>query len=63
MKTTEGQKMLEKCRLFTTFYHVSELRNRDDILKAMLSNMDYSKYKFYLCFQLIFYFLAMDMRG
>lgn len=35
-------RMIEQLRIFTTFYSISELRNRDDLVKAILANMDYS---------------------
>ncbi|EMD39883.1 hypothetical protein CERSUDRAFT_112137 [Gelatoporia subvermispora B] len=38
----EGLELLEKARLFTAFYHVSELRSREDLIKAIIENLDYS---------------------
>ncbi|KAJ3219964.1 hypothetical protein HK099_004488 [Clydaea vesicula] len=41
-KLPEGQKILERCRVFTTFYYIGELKNRDDVIKIMLTSMDYN---------------------
>ncbi|GAK67572.1 cytosolic regulator pianissimo [Moesziomyces antarcticus] len=41
-QSSEGIKLLERCRIFTPLYHLSELRSRDDIVKAVIENVDYS---------------------
>ncbi|KAJ3553483.1 hypothetical protein NM688_g3590 [Phlebia brevispora] len=41
-KRREGIEILEKFKLFTAFYHLSELRSREDLIKAMIENLDYS---------------------
>ncbi|KAI9064633.1 hypothetical protein FKP32DRAFT_1648919 [Trametes sanguinea] len=41
-KRTEGIELLEKFKLFTAFYHLTELRNREDLIKAVIENLDYS---------------------
>lgn len=33
---------MEKFKLFTAFYHLSELRGREDLIKAMIDCLDYS---------------------
>ncbi|KAI0087847.1 Rapamycin-insensitive companion of mTOR, N-term-domain-containing protein [Irpex rosettiformis] len=38
----EGIELLEKAKLFTAFYHLSELRSREDLIKAIIENLDYS---------------------
>lgn len=35
-------RILENYKLFTAFYHLSELRSREDLIKAMIENLDYS---------------------
>ncbi|OAD74296.1 hypothetical protein PHYBLDRAFT_111901, partial [Phycomyces blakesleeanus NRRL 1555(-)] len=41
-KHKEGVRMLEKFKLFSLFYQLSELKNRDDIKVAMITNLDYT---------------------
>ncbi|KAI0073477.1 hypothetical protein K474DRAFT_1666532 [Panus rudis PR-1116 ss-1] len=41
-KRPEGLALLEKFKLFTAFYHLSDLRSREDIIKAIIDNLDYS---------------------
>ncbi|KAI0697900.1 Rapamycin-insensitive companion of mTOR, N-term-domain-containing protein [Cytidiella melzeri] len=41
-KRKEGLELLEKVKLFTAFYHLSELRSREDLIKSMVENLDYS---------------------
>lgn len=36
-----GMQMMERWRMFSMFYHISELRSREDLLCAFLSNMNY----------------------
>ncbi|CAG8628166.1 8090_t:CDS:10, partial [Acaulospora morrowiae] len=33
--------LLEKFKIFNTFYHLSELRSREDLIKAIITNLDY----------------------
>ncbi|KAI9307439.1 Rapamycin-insensitive companion of mTOR, N-term-domain-containing protein [Cunninghamella echinulata] len=41
-KHKEGVRIMEKFKLFSSFYQLSELRNRDDIKVALITNMDYT---------------------
>lgn len=41
-QSTEGIRLLERFKIFTSLYHLSELRSRDDIVKAVIENVDYS---------------------
>ncbi|KAI0304497.1 Rapamycin-insensitive companion of mTOR, N-term-domain-containing protein [Multifurca ochricompacta] len=41
-KHKEGIELMEKARLFTAFYHLSELRSREDLIKGIIENIDYS---------------------
>ena len=41
-------RLLEKAKLFTAFYHVSEMRSREDLIKAIIENLDYSMCAFRL---------------
>ncbi|KAK0487570.1 Rapamycin-insensitive companion of mTOR, N-term-domain-containing protein [Armillaria novae-zelandiae] len=38
----EGIELLEKFKIFTAFYHLSELRSREDLIKGIIENLDYS---------------------
>ena len=40
----EGVDLLEKFKIFTSFYHLSELRSREDIIKGIIENVDYTQY-------------------
>ena len=35
-------RLLEKFKIFTAFYHLSELRSREDLIKGIIENLDYS---------------------
>ena len=35
-------RLLEKFKIFTAFYHLSELRSREDLMKLIIENLDYS---------------------
>lgn len=37
-------RLLEKHNVFTAFYHLSELRSREDLIKGIIDNLDYTKY-------------------
>ncbi len=40
---TDGSyRLLEKFKLFTAFYHLTELRSREDLTKGIIENLDYS---------------------
>ena len=39
----EGQELLEKFRIMDSFYFLTELRSRDDIVKGIITCMDYSR--------------------
>ncbi|KAF7728197.1 hypothetical protein EC973_006591 [Apophysomyces ossiformis] len=41
-KHKEGVRMMEKFKIFSLFYKLSELRNRDDLKVAIITNMDYT---------------------
>ncbi|KAI0643109.1 Rapamycin-insensitive companion of mTOR, N-term-domain-containing protein [Trametes meyenii] len=41
-KQKEGIELLEKFKLFTAFYHLTELRSREDLIKGVVENLDYS---------------------
>lgn len=43
-KYADGQKILSRCRIFTVFYHICDLKSRDDIIKALVTSLDYSLY-------------------
>jgi hypothetical protein len=36
------RRLMEKAKIFTAFYHLSELRSREDLIKGIIENMDYS---------------------
>jgi hypothetical protein len=37
---------MEEAKLFTAFYHLSELRSREDLIKGIIENIDYSMFVF-----------------
>lgn len=41
-KHQKGIQLMEKFKFFTTFYHLCELRSRDDIIKLIIECFDYS---------------------
>ncbi|TFY70661.1 hypothetical protein EVG20_g2351 [Dentipellis fragilis] len=41
-KYKEGIELMEKFKVFTAFYHLSELRSREDLIKGIIENIDYS---------------------
>ncbi|BGP18107.1 hypothetical protein JCM10213v2_006158 [Rhodosporidiobolus nylandii] len=41
-KTAEGVRVLDQFKVFTAFYRISELRSREDLVKAIIENVDYS---------------------
>jgi hypothetical protein len=41
-KHHKGIQLLEKFKFFTSFYHLCELRSRDDIIKLIIECFDYS---------------------
>ncbi|KAK7048427.1 Rapamycin-insensitive companion of mTOR, N-term-domain-containing protein [Favolaschia claudopus] len=41
-KTKEGIELLQKFKIFTAFYHFSELKDREDLVKGIIENLDYS---------------------
>jgi rapamycin-insensitive companion of mTOR len=41
-KDSRGIQILEKWRYINMFYHIVELNNRDDLVEALLTNMDYT---------------------
>ncbi|KAI9498276.1 Rapamycin-insensitive companion of mTOR, middle domain-containing protein [Zychaea mexicana] len=41
-KHKEGVRLMEKFKIFSLFYQLSELRNRDDLKIAIITNMDYT---------------------
>ncbi|KIX02819.1 uncharacterized protein Z518_08762 [Rhinocladiella mackenziei CBS 650.93] len=40
--TLEGMRLMEQWHMMDIFYHLVELRNRDDLIKALLGNMDFT---------------------
>ena len=36
------RRLLEKFKLFTVFYSISELKNREDLVVRLIDNLDYS---------------------
>lgn len=40
-KTSEGLKLMEKAKIFTLLYHLSDLRGREDIITAAIGNLNY----------------------
>ena len=40
--TCLSHRLLEKFKLFTAFYHLSELRSREDLITGIIENLDYS---------------------
>ncbi|KAF7288523.1 hypothetical protein HMN09_01381300 [Mycena chlorophos] len=41
-KTKEGIELLQKFAIFTAFYHVCELKDREDLVKNIIENLDYT---------------------
>ncbi|KAF9928127.1 hypothetical protein FBU30_002629 [Linnemannia zychae] len=41
-RTRSGCRLLEKFKIFNLYYRLSELRSRDDIVKKIITSMDYS---------------------
>ncbi|KAJ6559137.1 Rapamycin-insensitive companion of mTOR, N-term-domain-containing protein [Mycena vulgaris] len=41
-KTKEGIELLQKFKIFTAFYHLSELKDREDLVKGIIENLDYN---------------------
>ncbi|KAF2432788.1 hypothetical protein EJ08DRAFT_114027 [Tothia fuscella] len=41
-KDLRGLQILERWKIFNMFYHIVELRERDDLIKTLLSGMDYT---------------------
>jgi hypothetical protein len=41
-KDAKGLLILERWKIFNMFYHIIELRDRDDLIKSLLSGMDYT---------------------
>ncbi|TKY87021.1 hypothetical protein EX895_003698 [Sporisorium graminicola] len=41
-QSAEGIRLLERFKIFTPLYHLSALRSRDDIVRAVIENVDYS---------------------
>lgn len=40
--TLTCSRQLEKFKIFTAFYHLSELKSREDLIKGIIENLDYS---------------------
>ncbi|KAF9242546.1 Rapamycin-insensitive companion of mTOR, N-term-domain-containing protein [Melanogaster broomeanus] len=38
----DGIELMEKSKIFTAFYHLSELRDREDLITAVINNLDYT---------------------
>ncbi|GAA5909150.1 hypothetical protein JCM6882_001203 [Rhodosporidiobolus microsporus] len=41
-RTAAGVRILDSLKVFTAFYRISELRSRDDLVKLIIENLDYS---------------------
>ncbi|KAG6820706.1 hypothetical protein H0H93_012759 [Arthromyces matolae] len=41
-RSKEGIELLEKFKVFTAFYHLSELRSREDLIKGIIENLEYN---------------------
>ncbi|SPO40478.1 related to protein ste16 [Pseudozyma flocculosa] len=41
-QSAEGIRLLERHKVFSPLYHLSELRSRDDVIRAVIENFDYS---------------------
>ncbi|KAJ3825070.1 Rapamycin-insensitive companion of mTOR, N-term-domain-containing protein [Lentinula raphanica] len=41
-KHKEGIEILENYKIFTAFYHLSDLKSREDLIKGIIKNLDYS---------------------
>ncbi|KAF2144905.1 uncharacterized protein K452DRAFT_349286 [Aplosporella prunicola CBS 121167] len=41
-KKEEGVRIFERWKMINMFYHIIELRDRDDLMKTLLTNMDYT---------------------
>ncbi|KAL0580619.1 hypothetical protein V5O48_001349 [Marasmius crinis-equi] len=41
-KHKEGMEILEKYNIFTAFYHLSDLKSREDLIKGIIENLDYN---------------------
>ena len=41
-KETRGVQILERWKIFNMFYHIIDLADRDDLVKLLLGNMDYT---------------------
>jgi hypothetical protein len=39
---SHASRLMEKFKIFTAFYHLSELRSREDLMKLIIENLDYS---------------------
>ena len=35
-------RLLTRFKFFTRFYHLSDLRSREDLIKAIIENLDYT---------------------
>ncbi|KND04740.1 uncharacterized protein SPPG_00443, partial [Spizellomyces punctatus DAOM BR117] len=42
-QSIEGIRLLERFRIFSLYYRLTELRSRDDLVKAVVLSMDYSR--------------------
>jgi rapamycin-insensitive companion of mTOR len=39
---TKSNRLMEKFKVFTAFYHLSELKSREDLIKGIIENLDYT---------------------
>jgi len=62
---TPQLRLLEKFKVFTAFYHLSELRSREDLIKGIIENLDYNMYvtPSFVALCLMSFSLAMATRG
>lgn len=47
VESTAGliDRLLEKFHIFDLYYHVSELRSRDDLVRAIINSLDYRRHR------------------
>lgn len=46
-------RILENYKIFTAFYHLSDLKSRDDLIKGIIENLDYSTYEVFKISQVV----------
>ncbi|TPX33890.1 hypothetical protein SmJEL517_g03313 [Synchytrium microbalum] len=41
-KSQDGVRLMERFKLYTIYYHLTELRSRDDLIRTIIESMDYN---------------------